>query len=227
MHNNKLIIVSLTSWIKRIDTVSKTIDCLLSQTLLPDAIELNLSLIEFPHKENDFKPLFKTYIEKHKHILHLNFIEGNTKAFKKIIPTVKKYYGKDYYLLSVDDDCIYSRDYIKIMVEQLNLYNTDFLCMRKEGMAGSRMIYNSTCFTPDFWENFNVLPKEIIDKSVDDSYYLTYLRKKKKKLGNYFPNNFKEIFSFHDEIDSLHEKYRKEGYMESVNKAMSKIHIKQ
>lgn len=218
-----MIIVSLTSWTKRIHTVHKTIECLLNQDLMPDAIELNLSITEFPRGLDDLPERLKSYIESKSSIVHINFIEGNTMAFKKIIPTVKKYYGKTYYLLSVDDDCLYGSEYIKMMVEKINNTNYDFICMRNSGMAGSRMIYKSSCFEPDFWEGFKKLSNDIILKSVDDSYYLHYLRNKGKKLGNFMPVNFKEIFSFHDEIESLHEKYRKPGYLETVEKSLKKI----
>ena len=203
------IIVSLTTWLKRIDTVYKTIDCMLNQTLKPDSIELNLSIEEFPNKEKDFSKQFCEYIKIHNNILHINYIEGNTMAFKKIIPTVKKYYNLgEYYLLSIDDDCIYDKDYIKIMIDNFENLNCDFMCMRQTGIAGSRMLYKSSCFEPDFLENFNKLPANIISKSVDDSYYYAYLINKGKKLGNFMPNNFSELFSFHDEIEPLHEKYR-------------------
>lgn len=223
-----MIIVSLTSWPKRIKTVIKTIDCLLNQTIKPDAIELNLSIVEFPNGVSDLPDILQEYSEKYKNILHINFIEGNTKAFKKIIPTVQKYYGKDYYLLSVDDDCLYREDYIEMMLKKFTTMSCDFMCMRDVGMAGSRMIYKSDCFKPDFWEEFVKLPKSVVDKSVDDSYYLHYLGKHGKKLGNFkFPIDFKDIFSFHDEIDSLHEVYRKPGYMDTINDAMHKLEFKQ
>ena len=228
MYNGKLVIVSLTTWTKRIGNVHKTIDCILKQTVPPDTIELNLSLVEFPDKEDSFPEDFQLYAKQHSDILHINYVEGNTKAFKKIIPTVQKYYGKDYYLLSVDDDCLYREDYIEMMLKKFTTMSCDFMCMRDVGMAGSRMVYKSDCFKPDFWEEFVKLPKSVVDKSVDDSYYFHYLGKHRKKLGNFkFPIDFKDIFSFHDEIDSLHEVYRKPGYMDTINDAMHKLEFKQ
>jgi hypothetical protein len=48
--------------------------------------------------------------------IEINWVEKNTGVFKKIIPTIKKYYGLNYYLLSVDDDIIYRNDYIELML---------------------------------------------------------------------------------------------------------------
>ena len=48
-----VIVVTMTSWKKRIDYVSISILSLLKQTVKPRSIELNLSEEEFPNKEND------------------------------------------------------------------------------------------------------------------------------------------------------------------------------
>ena len=47
-------------------------------------------------------------MSKNKNI-EINWVEKNTGVFKKIIPTIKKYYGLNYYLISVDDDIIYRK----------------------------------------------------------------------------------------------------------------------
>ena len=106
-----MIIVSLTSWPKRIFNVPIVLKNILNGTLKPDYIELNLSSEEFPNKEDDL-PKELLEIEK----LNINWEIGNSRTFKKIIPTLKKYYKKEYYLLSIDDDLIYSLDYIERMV---------------------------------------------------------------------------------------------------------------
>ena len=51
--NNKRVIVSMTSWTKRIGNVSHVVYSLLKQTVKPDSIEVNLSTEEFPNKEKD------------------------------------------------------------------------------------------------------------------------------------------------------------------------------
>ena len=133
-----MIIVSLTSWPKRIFNVPIVLKNILNGTLKPDYIELNLSSEEFPNKEDDL-PKELLEIEK----LNINWEIGNSRTFKKIIPTLKKYYKKEYYLLSIDDDWIYSLDYIERMVYYLNKYSTDTFCLANAKVIGNRQIYKS------------------------------------------------------------------------------------
>ena len=65
---------------------------------------------------------------------------------------MKKYYKKEYYLLSIDDDLIYSLDYIERMVYYLNKYSTDTFCLANAKVIGNRQIYKSSCFSKDFWD---------------------------------------------------------------------------
>ena len=133
-----MIIVSLTSWPKRIFNVPIVLKNILNGTLKPDYIELNLSSEEFPNKEDDL-PKELLEIEK----LNINWEIGNSRTFKKIIPTLKKYYKKEYYLLSIDDDWIYSLDYIERMVYYLNKYSTDTFGLANAKVIGNRQIYKS------------------------------------------------------------------------------------
>ena len=48
-----MIIVSLTSWTKRIGNVKAVVESLIDQSLKPDRIEINLSIDEFPGRMND------------------------------------------------------------------------------------------------------------------------------------------------------------------------------
>ena len=110
---NLKIIVSMTSWPKRIKNVALVINSLLNQTIEPDLIELNLSINQFPNKEKDLPKELNLLLSK-KNKIEINWVEKNTGVFKKIIPTIKKLYGLNYYLLSVDDDIIYRKDYIEL-----------------------------------------------------------------------------------------------------------------
>ena len=62
--------------------------------------------------------------EKTQFVWKINGIDDpyiNDGVFKKIIPTIHKYYGNTYYLLSVDDDWIYREDYIEMMINYILL----------------------------------------------------------------------------------------------------------
>ena len=167
----------MTSWPKRINNVSVVLISLINQIKKPDLIELNLSLEEFPNKEKDLPNELNILLNTFKFI-EINWVEKNTGVFKKLIPTIKKFYGLKYYLLSVDDDFIYRNDYILTMINKLKNKNTDCLSL-SGGFMGSRMIYKSSCFDLDILEN---LTKEIINTRLDDYYYEYYLKKKNKKI---------------------------------------------
>ena len=109
---SKRIIISMTSWPKRIGNVKTVLESLLKQTVKADLIELNLSLQEFPNKEIDLPEDLNDLINNNK-CIEINWVEENTGVFKKLIPTIKKFLGEEeYYLLSVDDDYINRSDYI-------------------------------------------------------------------------------------------------------------------
>lgn len=193
---NIKIIVSLTSWPKRINNVPIVINSLLNQNIEPDLIELNLCIIEFPNKTKDLPEELNTLLSKNKNI-EINWVEKNTGVFKKIIPTIKKYYGLNYYLISVDDDIIYRKDYIELLIYNIEKYKSDSFCLSKAKLIGSKMIYKSLIFERDFFEK---LTDEIINTRIDDYYIYYYLTQKNKKIANYKPNNINDIIKVYNPI---------------------------
>lgn len=189
MYKEKRVIISLTSWTKRITNVATVIGSLLNQKLMPDLIELNLSLEEFPEKEKNLPEELIDLIKNNSQI-EINWIEGNDGVFKKIIPTLKKFYGEEYYLLSVDDDWIYREDYISLMIENLETRGGDSFCLSIANVIGNRILYKSSCFKPDFWEK---LTEDVIATRIDDAYIEYYLKAKGKKMTHFRPNDVKEI----------------------------------
>ena len=186
----------MTSWPKRIKNVALVINSLLNQTIEPDLIELNLSINQFPNKEKDLPKELNLLLSK-KNKIEINWVEKNTGVFKKIIPTIKKLYGLNYYLLSVDDDIIYREDYIELMVYYIEKFNSDSFCLSNSKIIGNRMIYKSLIFEFDFIDK---LTSEIIQTKIDDAYIQHYLTQKKKKMANYRPNNVNGILKVYNPI---------------------------
>ncbi len=193
---NKKIIVSLTSWPKRIDNVATVIRSLLNQDLEPDIVQINLSIDEFPEGEDNLPEELRCLINENSKI-EIEWVEGNDGVFKKIIPTLKKHYGEDYLLLSVDDDWIYRHDYIKMMTEYLEKYNADSFCLATVPVIGNRMIYKSSCFSKDFWLK---LTQEVVKTRIDDTYIEYYLKRKRKKLSCYRPSDTPDITKIYNPI---------------------------
>ncbi len=185
--NNK-IIVSMTSWPKRIQNVATVTSSLLDQDIRPDIIQINLSREEFPNESGLPDDLIQ--LIRHNPEVEIEWVDGNDGVFKKIIPTLKKHYGEDYLLLSVDDDWIYRHDYIKMMVEFLKKYDADAFCLFRPLIIGNRMIYKSSCFKSDFWEK---LTQEVVSTRIDDTYIEHYLRSYNKKIAGFRPDDTPDI----------------------------------
>lgn len=115
MYGKEKIVISFTTYPKRISTIWKTIDSLLCQTLKPDKICLYLSEDQFKD-QNSYK-----YLDKYKSdIFDIYFVKGDLKSHKKYFYALQDY--KDCIVITVDDDIIYSCD----MVEELILYHNMF-----------------------------------------------------------------------------------------------------
>ena len=53
MYNGHKIVVTMTSWTKRIGNCAAVVKSVLGNTVKPDIVFLNLSLEEFPKRESD------------------------------------------------------------------------------------------------------------------------------------------------------------------------------
>ena len=147
-----------------------------------------MSREEFPNESGLPDDLIQ--LIRHNPEVEIEWVDGNDGVFKKIIPTLKKHYGEDYLLLSVDDDWIYRHDYIKMMVEFLKKYDADAFCLFRPLIIGNRMIYKSSCFKSDFWEK---LTQEVVSTRIDDTYIEHYLRSYNKKIAGFRPDDTPDI----------------------------------
>ena len=106
------LIVSFTSWTKRIQYCKHTVDLMMKQTLLPNKIILNLAEEEFPNKMNDLPDdLVKEAINNN--IFEIYWVKENTTVWKKIIPTMNRFPND--LVFSIDDDIEYPSNYIEEM----------------------------------------------------------------------------------------------------------------
>ena len=174
MYNNKRIIITMTSWTKRIKNVPKVVFSILSNTITPDSIELNLSTDEFINKEKDLPE--ELILLNQNGIININWVKENTGVFKKLIPTLQKYKNEDYYLISCDDDWLYNKDFIQILLTRLN-EGCWYSLQNAKQVIGNSTIYRSIIFDSDFWE---VITDELISIGISDYYITKYLIKKQK-----------------------------------------------
>ncbi len=101
------VIVSLTSFPARIDTVDITVRSLLLQSLKPDKIILWLAWEQFPDKENG---LPDKLLELRKYGLTIRWCR-DIKSYKKLLPALRRY--PEDIIVTADDDVYYERHWLK------------------------------------------------------------------------------------------------------------------
>ena len=106
------LIVSLTSFPARIQYVSFVIERMLLQSYKADEIILWLSSDQFAQKEEQ---LPKRLLRLKEYGVQIEWVEKDTRAYKKIIPSLKKY--PDDLIVILDDDLIYSFDHLEKLVQ--------------------------------------------------------------------------------------------------------------
>lgn len=101
-------IVSLTTYSKRLYHVYLAIESIFNQSYKPNKVVLWLS------KDLENQPLPETLLKQQKRGLEINFCE-DIKSYKKLIPSLEKY--PDDYIVTIDDDAIYHFDMLENFVK--------------------------------------------------------------------------------------------------------------
>ena len=145
------VVVTLTSFPKRIGTVHKAINTLLNQTYKPDVVVLWLAPEQFPRKEDD---LPQNLLDLCKYGLTIDWYH-DIKSYKKLIPSLKKY--SDALLVTADDDIYYPPDWLeKLVVAHIKYPN----CIVCHGAHGIRFDKNGELMPYRQWKfgTFNYTP---------------------------------------------------------------------
>lgn len=164
------IIVSLTSWKKRINNVPIVVDSILQNQTVPDKIVVNLSLDEFPEKEMDLPSDLIELIQNNN--VEIIWTTGNIKAFKKFIPTLKKYPND--VIIAIDDDFIYPNDFIDTFMSVHKDYpnnplsGNDVQICNAQGHCGCGSLVKSEYFGRFLDE---LLDDNIVEIGMDDIFY--------------------------------------------------------
>ena len=108
------IIVSLTSWKKRINSVYKVIETLKEQTFQPDKIVLYLAEIEFEGKKLPDK-LLRLCDEQ----FEIRWTD-NIGSYKKLIPALRDFPND--IIITVDDDIYYDKRLIELLIDGYKKY---------------------------------------------------------------------------------------------------------
>lgn len=154
-----MLVVTFTSWSKRIQNCEKTIQQLLDQTILPDKIYLNLSIEEFPSMGKMLPKNLVDIATNSNGRVVINWVEGeNTKTMKKIFP-ILKYLENDDIIINVDDDMCIPKKFIETYLNEYNTY--------KQPISGGNRKCHKICANLglDQWNACtpNIFPKKMLD----------------------------------------------------------------
>lgn len=122
--NNPEVIVSLTSFPERINTVIKTVKTLLNQTMKPDRVILWLAPEQFPNEEKD---LPKELLDLQEFGLTIDWYK-DIRSYKKILPALKKY--PDAIIITTDDDIYYAPDTVESLYKSYLEHPTEIQAQR-------------------------------------------------------------------------------------------------
>lgn len=163
------IIVSLTTWAPRIKNIPTVLDSIFNQTLLPDLVVINFS-------EGEIIPIdIQKYLEEHN--VECNFVP-DTKVYKKLIPTLKKYPNDC--VISIDDDWIYPAGMIEDFMDIHKRYPNNPI----SGDSGMVMNVISHCGCASltkkdyFGSYFDVIDSDLIHHCPCDDIVYTFFANK-------------------------------------------------
>lgn len=143
------IVVSLTSYPARINTVHLVIKSILNQSLLADKVILWLAPEQFPNKEKDLPQALLDLVPQG---LTIDWYH-DIKSYKKLIPTLKKY--PDSIIVTADDDNIYHKQWLEKLYNSYVKYPNDIQAHRItkffykygfEVIAGGKEYYKKPSF---------------------------------------------------------------------------------
>ena len=171
------VVVTLTSWAKRITNVPVVLRSILNSDRKADAIYLNLSEEEFVGKELDLPSGLVELCNDNGIII--NWCGKNTKTFKKVFP-ILQYLDDEDCIINMDDDVLFPKNLIDIRLQEIEKYDCPISSSYKpKHNIGSMWCFNiMSIFKKKHlanWEHF--VNDEIIATYNDDWCYafLSYL----------------------------------------------------
>lgn len=178
---NRRVVVTMTSWKKRIKNCCSIIKSILNNTFKPDIIYLNLSMDEFPTKETELpKDLVELSLKEPS--FKINWVDGpNTKSMKKMFP-ILHLLNDDDIIIIIDDDLDIPKDFIELRVKELqeNYYrfpisggtNPKWHLNHKIYGITYNFITSTSCFTKRMLAGYEkILTKDVIETYKDDTIY--------------------------------------------------------
>ena len=173
-----MIVVCMTSWIKRIDKVKYVVDSIIQNTVQPDRLYLSLSTEEFPNREFDLPKDLVDFFNANDKLI-FNWVEGeNTKTMKKIFP-VLKYLDDDDIIINSDDDILFPKDLIECRLKDFNDFGRKYsVTSNKSSMGifkGMNVVSATSLYTKRMLNNWEKYVNDEIIKTYNDDRTYAYM----------------------------------------------------
>lgn len=169
------IIVTMTSWTKRIKNVKKVVESVMSNTVQPDRLYLNLSSEEFKGIElpKDLVELFGSDDR-----LIINWVEGeNTKSMKKLFP-ILQYLDDEDIILEMDDDFLAPKDLIEVRLKDFNSYGGKHPIttnINKSSLGETYVVATTCMFSKRMVANWEAFVDDTVLHTYNDDRTLLYI----------------------------------------------------
>ena len=175
-----MIVICMTSWIKRIEKVKIVVESIMKNTIQPDRLYLNLSTEEFPNKELDLPKELCDYFNSDSRLI-FNWVEGeNTKTMKKVFPSLK-YLNDDDIIINADDDILFPKDLIESRLKDFNDFGKKYSitsCVNPIGAFKNNNMYvvgPTSLYTKRMLNNWEKYVNEDIIKTYNDDRTYAYM----------------------------------------------------
>ena len=172
-----MIVVTMTSWSKRIKNVLPIICNIFRGVIKPDRLYLNLSIQEFPHMEKELPQDLVEYCSLNGSVI-INWVEGeNTKTMKKVFP-ILKYLDDDDIIITCDDDILINPYLIKSRINDIRKYNYRYAISSSsmwKFINNSYTLSATSIYTKRMFNNWEKLYTDEVVKTYNDDMLYTYI----------------------------------------------------
>lgn len=171
-----LLVVTMTSWVKRIGNVKKVVESVMDNTMKPDILYLNLSKTEFDGIElpEDLVEYFNSDER-----LIINWVDGeNTKSMKKVFP-ILQYLEDDDIIITADDDILFPKDLIEKRMNNFNNYGGQYSITSNKSNIGifkdMKVVSAISLYTKRMFNNWDRYVNDDIIKTYNDDRTYAYI----------------------------------------------------
>ena len=204
-----MVVVTLTSWVKRINFVKKVVESIENNTVKPDRIYLNLSKTEFDDAGVQLPKDLLDYFNSDERLI-INWVDGeNTKSMKKVFP-ILKYLKDDDIIIDADDDILFPSDLIESRLKDFEKYGGKYPITSntsKCGIGDAIVISPLSLFQKRMLSNWDKYVDDVVLHTYNDDrtyLYILYLNGYiAKSSSKYSEKELNKTYSLHLDDTSM------------------------